>query len=210
MENYRVELYDAIVDNQAVENIDKPNMSIKERLLKKLQLRVQKVDRNFTPKEYRHKKLRMVFSVLGIVVIVSILGVALWNTYQVKQVQDLALQVDNSYTKQETGISNVRRLGNLLTIHDKQSFQWVQNNIDMSDSLRETLFPTVNGERQFTGQSISADNAPTFELVEVQYAKSDEPLSYLAVFNVMSEQGVKIYYVTCEFIGNALTAFHIC
>lgn len=208
-ENDKIELYDAIVDNQSVEVKEEPKLSLKERLLKKLQSYTRRTDRKLQPKEHKHKKLRVVLSVVGIVIIIIILGVSLWNTYQLKQVQELASQLDNSYTKQETGISNVRRLGNLLTIHDKQSYQWVLNNIDMSDSLKETLFPSSNGVREYTGVSISNDNAPTFQLMEVQYSKSEEPLSYLAVFNVMSEQGTKIYYVTCEFIGNTLTSFHI-
>ena len=162
-------------------------------------------------KNKRHKKLRRIMVAIFSVLFFACLGVFAWNSIQMLSVRELASTIDDSFTKQESGISNVKKLGNLLTIHDTKSFNWVMENIEMTPSLKRSLFiPNEDGSYTYKGTSTSDDIAPTYEVVEVQYEEGDDPLSYLAVFNVtLGNDTVRSYFVTCKFDGNILTAFHV-
>ena len=162
-------------------------------------------------KRRRHKKLKHIISFMFAAILFSVLGVCIWNAMQMTKTTELVNTIDDTFTKQETGITNVQRLGKLLTIHDSKSYDWVMKNIDMTPALKSSLFiPNEDGSYTFKGTPVSDELAPTYELVEVQYEDSDNPLSYLAVFNITrQDKTVVSYFVTCEFRDNTLTAFHI-
>lgn len=159
----------------------------------------------------RHKKLKHIISFMFVAILLTVLGVCVWNALQMTKTTELVNTIDDTFTQQETGITNVQRLGKLLTIHDSKSYDWVMSNIEMTPALKRSLFtPNDDGSYSFKGTPVSDELAPTYELVEVQYENSDNPLSYLAVFNVTrQDKTVMSYFVTCEFRGNTLTAFHI-
>lgn len=200
------------IDADEVEVIDLRNVDTKEPkkdndLLNKLGDYVHKKRK----RKRTHRKLKHVIAFMLTAVLLMVIGVAIWNSIQMNQAEELIAKIDNTYTMQESGISQVEKLGNLLTIHDSASYNWVIENINMTTSLKRSLFSTdENGEYTFQGTPVSNEIAPKFELIEVQYASTVKTLSYLAVFNVTREDGsVMQYFVTCEFTDNVLTAFHI-
>ena len=162
-------------------------------------------------KNKKHKVLRRIMVGLFSVIFIAVLGVFIWNAIQLKTAESLVDSIDNTYTKQETGLSNVQKLGALLTIHDSESYDWVMNNVEMTPTLKRMLFtPDSDGVYRYMGTPISDEIAPTYELVEVQYSQSTNPLSYLAVFNVTLQDGkTRSYFITCSYSENVLTAFHI-
>lgn len=201
-------------DSDTVDGFDNIDTDIPSEFSQRLNTRLSQLNTHLANrrkgKKRKHRKAKRIIGVIGIVLILSVLGVSFWNAYQLNEVERIVGTIDDTYTMQETGISNAKKLGNLFTIHDSKSFNWVMSNIQMTPSLKSTLFTAnENGEYVFTGSAIASDNAPTYSVVEVQYGKSTSPLSYLIVFNVTLSNGtVRTYYVTCEFEGDVLTSFH--
>lgn len=154
----------------------------------------------------RYKKAKRIVLIIFCTLMVIIIGIWGYNAIQYQQVKDIASTVDDTFTAMETGKSNVEKLGNLFTIYDTESYDWVYNNIKMTDNVRRTLLP----DKTFQGTSMSKDYAPTYTVVDIQYENRKDVLSYLAVFNVSFHTGVtKTYYVKCEYDDDTLMSINI-
>lgn len=154
----------------------------------------------------RFKKAKRIVLIIFSVLLVIILVIWGYNAIQYQQVKNVASTVDDTFTPQETGKSNVEKLGNLFTIYDKDSYDWVYNNIKMTDNVRKTLLP----DKTYQGTSLSKDYAPTFTVVDIQYENRKDILSYLATFNVSFSNGItKTYFVKCEYDDDTLTSINI-
>lgn len=203
------------VDDDDLDEIDEQDIPIndlsdfeEEHISLTERLRERRKNRRKTRK---HKKLRVVTMFLSLIIVIVTLGVCIWNGLHMEKAQYLVEQIDDTFTLHESGISDVKKLGNFFTIHDSKSFDWIMKNIKMTPSLKRILFtPDSNGEYKFTGTPIADEKAPTVELKEVQYEESSDPLSYLAVFNVTREDGsVMQYFVKCVYKNEVLIEFHI-
>ena len=149
----------------------------------------------------KFKKLRRFIAIVISSIVITMIVVIVWNTAQMKKIDDVVQSINDSYSAQELNIDAVRNLGHLFTIHDKESYDYCINNIRMDSSLRGTLF-TVNSEGQYayTGTDDTGENIPTYELVELQYERGTDPLSYLANFKVtLSNGNIRYYLVMCKF-----------
>lgn len=146
-------------------------------------------------------KLRRICAILVVSLTISFIVISVWNSLQMKQVNQIVASIDDSYSVQELNIDKVTQLGNLFTIHDTASFNWVMDNIDMTYDLKSTLFSAdENGNFSYTGTENKAGVVPTYQCLEVQYEQGENPLSYLANFKVtMANGNVRYYLVLCKF-----------
>lgn len=149
----------------------------------------------------KFKKLRRFVAIVISSIVITIIVMIVWNTAQMKKIDVVVQSINDSYSTQELNIDAVRNLGHLFTIHDKESYDYCINNIRMDSILRGTLF-TVNSEGQYvyTGTDDTGENIPTYELVELQYERGTDPLSYLANFKVtLSNGNIRYFLVMCKF-----------
>lgn len=152
-------------------------------------------------KSKRHfKKLRRISAIILSSLAITVIAVIIWNSAQMKKIDEVVNSIDDSYSAQELNIDYVRQLGNLFTIHDKESFDYAINHINMAPEVKSTLF-TVNseGKYEYTGTP-EGGIIPTSELIELQYERNDSPLSYLANFKVtLSNGNIRYFLVMCKF-----------
>ena len=147
----------------------------------------------------RKSKLKFIASILLVSLVLTIVIVTIWNSAKMKEIEHIADTIDNTYNVQELNIDKVQQLGNLFTIHDETSFNWVMEHIDMTEDVKSSLFTSdTNGKYKYNGTN--SNSTPTYQCLEVQYEKSENPLSYLANFKVTLANGsVRYFLVTCKF-----------
>lgn len=145
------------------------------------------------------------------VVVVVISTIFVINISSIRDARNVLNDVDNTFTSLESGISRVQSLASYFVIHDEASYQKALNAVDMIPSLKATLFGSGSEGYHFSGTSVSADLAPTYEVVEVQYEYSPNSAvdSYFMVVNVDYKTSARTFYVMCAFTDGILTSFHI-
>ena len=150
-------------------------------------------------KRWGNGKLRRISVILVCSIVITFIAISVWDVLQMKQVQDIGSTIDDTYYAQQSNSDYVERLGNLFTIHDKASFDWCMNNIDMTNDVRAKLFTADdNGQYTYKGQDMSG--SPSFQCIELMFANSEDPLKYFAQFRVVLANGsVRYYFVVCTF-----------
>lgn len=144
-----------------------------------------------------------------VVVVLSTIFVV--NISSIRDARNVLSDVDNTFTLLESGISRVQSLASYFVIHDEASYQKALNAVDMIPSLKATLFGGGADGYHFRGTAVSADLAPTYEVIDVQYGYSpnSDVASYFLVVNVDYKTSERIFYVMCEMSDGILTSFHI-
>ena len=193
------------VDSDGVDIVDLTDIDDEPEYRKENKV-TEKISNWYSERKDKRKKkrrgkgrLRRICAVLVCSIVITFIAISIWNVIQMKQVQDIRSTIDETYNVQQLKTDCVERLGNLFTIHDKASFDWCMNNIDMTNDVKANLF-TVDDNGQYTYKGQDMSGSPSFQCTELMFANSEDPLKYFAQFRVvLANGGVRYFFVVCSF-----------
>lgn len=151
------------------------------------------------------KLVRRIITLCCLLALIILVIVSIYNSNVTKQYRDLVDTIDSRLDKYEYDFDTVKKVADILGVHDSDSYDAVLQEIDMSDAVRNKFFSSD----KYTG---TPTNAPTVEVLDVQYqyTPNEEERSYLLTVNVDYGTGsFKTYYMTCSFLQTTLTSLAI-
>ena len=208
------------VDSDGVKIIDLADKDIEDKKESKTDKIKGVISAWYKEKEKKRKKrrrgkskLRRICTILACSLVITFVAICIWDAAQMKKYSDIRSSINETYNSQQLNMEDVERLGNLFTIHDKASFDWCMNNINMTNDVKSKLFTVdSNGKFNYTGQELSGN--PTFQCTEIMFANSDDPLQYLSQYRVVLANGnVRYFFVVSiwrnQFDKMVLTGIYI-
>lgn len=145
-----------------------------------------KVKAKHTPIPWR-KRIHLICWIVLLVCIVCMIFMGILNAVQIQDNKYLNSLQDTRLVPYETGIYEVRKITALYNIHDTESYTYARTHMNLSDDLRNRLFPT----EEYKGEDLPE---ATVELTDIRYEiAGTDYIRYLVSLTRRTEYGLKYF-----------------